>query len=211
MFFRQYVSSQFNRKPIPTPSLTNGKKANISRILPPISPRPSKSILAKSRYFNKNQPLNKNNYSYTKSNNHLYAQASKGNIKDIIKIKNTFLKLSFNKIIKIHNITNRKGVKGKLKINMTTKGLYKKQIIILISTNNSKTIISQANIYISNINRLLKDVKSEVSADFICSSNKGVILTTNKVTASSDLIIVERYVKESNNIVTTLCLAQIAT
>ena len=211
MSFRQYVSSQFNRKPIPTPSPTNGKKANISRILPPISPRPSKSILVKSKYFNKNQPLNKNNYSYIKSNNHLYAQASKDNIKDIIKIKNTFLKLSFNKIIKIHNITSRKGVKGKLKINMTTKGLYKKQIIILISTNNSKTIISQANIHISNINRLLKDVKSEVSADFIYSNNKGVILTTNKVTASSDLIIVERYVKELNNIVTTLCLAQIAT
>ena len=108
MSFRQYVSSQFNRKPIPTPSPTNGKKANISRILPPISPRPSKSILAKSKYFKKNQLLNKNNYSYIKSNNHLYTQASKGNIKDIIKIKNTFLKLSFNKIIKIHNITSRK-------------------------------------------------------------------------------------------------------
>ena len=70
---------------------------------------------------------------------------------------------------------------------MTTKSLFRKQIIISISTNNAKTIISQANKYISNINRLLKDVKSNVSADFIYSDNKEVIITTNKVVAASDL------------------------
>ena len=91
-------------------------------------------------------------------------------------------------------------MKDKPKINMTIKGSSRKQIIILISTNNSKAIISQANIYILNINRLLKDVKSEVFADFICFDNKGVIITTNKAVTSSDLNIVERYVKELNNI-----------
>jgi len=50
-----------------------------------------------------------------------------------------------------------------------------------MNTNNSKIVISQANKHISNINRLLKGVKSNVSADFICSDNKGVIITTNKV------------------------------
>jgi len=81
---------------------------------------------------------------------------------------------------------------------MTTKG--SSQIIILISTNNSEAIISQANIHILNINRLLKDVKSEVFADFIYFDNKGVIITTNKAVAFSDLNIVEIYVKELNNI-----------
>jgi len=81
---------------------------------------------------------------------------------------------------------------------MTTKG--SSQIIILISTNNSEAIISQTNIHILNINRLLKDVKSEVFADFICFDNKGVIITTNKAVAFSDLNIVEIYVKELNNI-----------
>jgi len=176
MSFRQCVSSQFNRKPIPTPSPTKDKKTNISRILPSISLRPSKNILAKSKYFKKNQLLNKDDCSYIKSYNHLYAQASKGNIKDIIKIKNTFPKLSFNKIIKIHNVTSRKGVKSKLKINITTKGLSKKQIIILMSTNNSKTIISQANIHISNINRLLKDAKSEIFANLFAPTIKELLL-----------------------------------
>ena len=59
---------------------------------------------------------------------------------------------------------------------MTTKSLYRKQII------------------------LLKSRKSEVSANFICSNNKEIIITTNKVAASSNLNIVERYVKKLDNI-----------
>jgi len=79
---------------------------------------------------------------------------------------------------------------------MTTKCLFKKQIIISISTNNAKTIISQANKYISNIDRLLKDMKSNVSADFIYSNNKEVIITTT----ASDLNIVKKYIKKLNNV-----------
>jgi len=68
-----------------------------------------------------------------------------------------------------------------------------------MSTNNSEAIVLQANIHISNINRLLKGVKSKVSANFIHSNNKGII-TTNKAIASLNLSIVEKYVKELNNI-----------
>ena len=68
-----------------------------------------------------------------------------------------------------------------------------------MSANNSEAIVLQVNVHISNINRLLKGVKSKVSADFIYSNNKGII-TTNKAIASLDLSIVERYVKELNNI-----------
>ena len=39
-----------------------------------------------------------------------------------------------------------------------------------------------------------------MSADFICSNNKGVIITTNKVVATLNLNIVEKYIKEFNNI-----------
>ena len=101
---------------------------------------------------------------------HAYIQASKSNIKEIIEIKDTFPKLSSSKIIEIHNVTNNKGLKDKPKLNITTQGLQ-------------------------NINRLLKGVKSDVSVDFICSDNKGVIAAT-----PSDLSIVEKYVKELNNI-----------
>jgi len=57
--------------------------------------------------------------------------------------------------------------KSKLKINIMTKSLSRKQIIISMGTDNSEKIIAQANSYISNINRLLKDVKSEVFTDYI--------------------------------------------
>jgi len=68
-----------------------------------------------------------------------------------------------------------------------------------MSANNFEAIVLQVNVHISNINRLLKGVKSKVSADFIYSNNKGII-TANKAIVSLDLSIVERYVKELNNI-----------
>ena len=83
---------------------------------------------------------------------------------------------------------------------MTIKYLFRKQIIILISINKSNIIVSQTNIHILNINRLLKDVKSKISADSIYFDNKSIIIITNKVAASLDLNIVERYVKDLNNI-----------
>ena len=47
-------------------------------------------------------------------------------IKKIIKTKNTFPKLSFNKIIEIYDIINNKGSKNKPKFNITTKGFFRK-------------------------------------------------------------------------------------
>ena len=43
-------------------------------------------------------------------------------------------------------------------------------------------------------------MKSEVSADFIYLDNKGIIITTNKAIATSDLNVIEKYIKELNNI-----------
>jgi len=41
-------------------------------------------------------------------------------------------------------------------------------------------------IYITNLNRNLKNVKSEVLVDFICSNPVGITVVTNKVTLPSD-------------------------
>lgn len=60
----------------------------------------------------------------------------------IIKIKDTFIKLLAKKIIEIHNIVNNKEKKIKLRINMITKDLSRKQVIISMSTNNLEAIIS---------------------------------------------------------------------
>jgi len=59
--------------------------------------------------------------------------------------------------------------------------------------NNSERVIAQANNHITNINRLLKGMKSKISVDYIQSDNKGIVITTNKVVASSNLNIVEIY------------------
>jgi len=83
---------------------------------------------------------------------------------------------------------------------MTIKSLSRKQVIIHISTNNILRVIANANAHVSNINWLLKGFKSEVSVNFIYSDNKGLLLTTNKVAVSSDLNIIEKYLKDSNNI-----------
>ena len=47
-----------------------------------------------------------------------------------------------------------------------------------MSTNNTERVIVQANKYITNINRLLKGVKSEISANYIHSDNKKIAITT---------------------------------
>ena len=89
-------------------------------------------------------------------------------MRNILKIKNAFPKLPFGKIIiKISNVIYNNRVIIKLKINITTKKSFRKYIIISISKINSKTIVSQANVHVLNINRLLKAIKSEVLADFI--------------------------------------------
>ena len=55
-------------------------------------------------------------------------------------------------------------------------------------------------IHITNLNRILKNVKSEVLVDFICSDSVGITVITNKVSLPSDLLINENYVKNSENI-----------
>ena len=51
-------------------------------------------------------------------------QASKEDINNIIKIKDTFLKLLVNKVSEIQKIMNNSVKKDKLKINMITKGPF---------------------------------------------------------------------------------------
>jgi len=86
--------------------LAKEKHANISRVPLPILPRLSKSILAKSKFFIKNSTLDSNQL--LNSNNKTYIQASKKNMNDIIKTKNTFPKLLAKKIVEIHDMVNNK-------------------------------------------------------------------------------------------------------
>ena len=60
--------------------------------------------------------------------------------------------------------------------------------------------MAKANTHITNINRLLKRVKFTTSIDFIHADNKGILITTNNTAFASDLNIIEKYIKELNNI-----------
>ena len=127
---------------------------------------------------------------------------------EIFKIKNVFSKLSLDKISGIHNAMNKSSQKGKLKINMITKSPFRKQIIILMGSNNVEKVIVQSYMCIANINRQFKDIKSETSVDFIYSddkkivvtTDKKIVVTTNKIAVSSDLNIMEKYIKKLNNV-----------
>ena len=60
--------------------------------------------------------------------------------------------------------------------------------------------MKESSAHVANINRALKNIKSEVMADFICSDNRDVIITTNKIASILDLQTIERYIKNVNNI-----------
>ena len=117
----------------------------------------------------------------------------------MLKIKKAFPNLKNQKIENIQKIISTEN-KAKPKISITIKDLLRKQVIIPINADNSKNFIKDSSSYISNINRVLKNIKLEIIADFICANNRGVITTTNKVTGPLNLQTIERDIKNINNI-----------
>jgi len=70
---------------------------------------------------------------------------------------------------------------------MTTKGPSRKQVIIPISNDNNNKFMKNLATHVMNINRILRNAKSEVLVDFICSDPLGITIITNKVFLQSDL------------------------
>ena len=88
----------------------------------------------------------------------------------------------------------------KPKINMTTKGPSRKEVIIPMAKTNAELIINSAHIHTSNINNCLKNSKSDTIADFIHLTYNGIIITTNKLANPLDLSTIEKYLKNIKNI-----------
>jgi len=193
--------SQRNTKENDKPTL-----ANIERILPPIPAKSPKEVNVISKFF-KNNKTDNSMLSKAKS----YTQASKQNtsMSDIIKIKETFPSIRAKKIDQINNIVNGSS-KPKPRIQMTTKSLSRKQVIIPMGNDNIIKFMKNSLIHVTNLNRNLQNVKSEVLVDFIYSDPLGIIVVTNKVLLLLDLLIIENYVKNSENInfsqINTPCL-----
>jgi len=91
-------------------------------------------------------------------------------------------------------------MKNKPMINIMTKGPSRKQIIILMILQISKRIMVKLNKYIANINRALKDIKSDIVANFIHVDNRGMVITTNKIATNSDLDIIEKYIENIDKV-----------
>jgi len=70
---------------------------------------------------------------------------------------------------------------------MTTKGPSRKQVIVPMKINSANNFVKDSSTHVININRALKNIKSNVMADFICSDNKGIVIATNNIASPSDL------------------------
>jgi len=114
-----------------------------------------------------------------------------------LKIKEAFPKLSNKKINSIQKVINGDDTKPKLRINMTTKGPSCKQIIIPMTNELGKRFTKDLASHITNINHILKNVKSNICTDYISSDNKGINVITNNIASSSDLQEIEKYIKQS--------------
>ena len=170
--------------------------ASIEKIPPPILAKSQKEVNIISKYF-KNKQLETRNPGNSKT----YAQASKQSTStsDIIKIKNMFPSIGAKKIDQINKIVKETS-KPKHHINMMTKGLLCKQVIFPMGSDNRVKLMKNSAIHIVNLNRHLKNTKSEVSVDFIRSDPVGITIITNKVSQASNLITIENYVKNSESI-----------
>lgn len=120
-----------------------------------------------------------------------------GNIKDILKLKENFPYLSSKKIEDIYKTINETG-KLKPHINMTTKGPSCKQIIVPMDSENINKFMTFFSEHVANLNHTLKGIRSDIFIYFIHFNYCGLIVISNKVTFSSDLNVVENYIKNIN-------------
>ena len=132
-----------------------------------------------------------------------YAQASKSNlshIEDILQVKEAFPALSVNKVGKVLKIRNSRESSKKPKINITTRGLLRKEVIIPMAKHITELIINSAHTHITNVNKCLKNSKLDIVANFICITNNGIVITTNKPANDLNLSTIEKYLKSIQNV-----------
>ena len=130
-----------------------------------------------------------------------YTQATKTSNKmsDVLKIKDMFPSFNAQKVDQVNNIVNGQA-KPKPRIKMTTKGLFRKQVIIPMSGENINSFMKSSSLHVANLNRLLHNAKSEVLTDYICSDPIGITIVTNKVLQQSNMTIINNYIKSLDNI-----------
>ena len=177
--------------PTPPPSMgiTSPPTTNMSVAPPP----PNKNI--ESTVKKASQPSNMKKF---------YAQTSKSNvsrnIEDILQVKKAFPALSADKVGKMLKIKNSRESSKKPRINMTTRELSRKEVIIPMVKYNTELIVNSAYNHIANVNKCLKISKSDIVVDFIHITNNGIIITTIKPANDLNLSTIEKYLKNIKNV-----------
>jgi len=203
--FRELIKDEFTTKILfpnkrkktyfPSPI----KPENFSKLpLFQLLSRPSKKVLAKSKFHGKN--TSDKSKKSTKSGKPLYTQVSSKNINNILQIKENFPELSNKKIEEVNKTIFSKTDKPQPRINMMTKGPSWKQIIIPISIDNANKFMVNSNKHIANFNCALRSTKSDLSIDFIHVNHQSLIVTSNRVISPLEISIVSNYIKNCNNI-----------
>ena len=151
MSFRNKVKSKFNPQAPRTPVNNKGKETvkptYVSPLSLPILAKTPKEVNEISKYFKKNDNLQKKSYAQASSK-----PQSSNAIMNMFKIKEMFLKFQNQKIDQVQKIINGGESKPKPHINMITKGLSCKQIIIPMNKEAANKYIKDASNHISNIN-----------------------------------------------------------
>ena len=188
-----------NKKDIPKSTLVT---INKTPSLPPLPAKSKKEISAILKYFHpKKNSVESNNQLSKLYSGKSYTQASKPsvNMSEVLKIKEAFPSLNAEKIDQVNNIVNGQN-KAKPHIKMTTKGPLRKHVIIPMSDNNISSFMKNSSAHVANINRALRNTKTNVLVDYIRSDNTGISVVVNKIAQQSDLSIIDNYVKNSNNV-----------
>ena len=184
--------------PVPNKGKDVAKPTFVSSIPSPIPAKTPKEVKEISKFFKKiEKPSLKKSYTQASTAN-LDSRVTSSNITiNTLKIKEMFSSFSNKKINSIQKVITGSNNKLKPRINMTTKGPSRKQVIVPMSNDLGKRFTKDSFSHIININRTLKSIKSNTCVDFICTDNKGIIISTNNVVSNSDLQEIEKYVKNS--------------
>ena len=170
------------------------KLTYVSSLLPPILAKSLKEVNEIFKYFKKNTSSAQKK-SYMQASSKIFSL----NITlKTLKIKKTFLYLQNKKIEQVQKLISSKS-KTKPYINMTTKSLLFKQVIVPMNNKTAKKYLKDSNTYIVSINQALKSIKSNVMANFIHIDDKGIVISTNNVANPSDLQKIKKYIKNSLN------------
>jgi len=86
---------------------------------------------------------------------------------------------------------------------MTIKGPSRKQVIIPMNSDNIMRFMKKSNLYVSNLNRALRNIKSNVLVNFIHLDLLDITIITYKIASTYDLQVIKNYVKSVNCIDTT--------